>query len=156
MLKFENVSNNIKKIIKANYSRDELRTVLENELGYFNNFPTEEELSEGAYVNAPHFLINHDETNVWLVCKDPSNHYHGIYDDTDVIEFENKNEHKDLETIAKELDVDIDELKEYYSATVEDIDDMDALSELNDLIMSMSTTAEMRFGKTENTIVLSE
>lgn len=156
MLKFENVNNNIKKIIKANYSRDELRTVLENELGYFNNFPTEEELSEGAYVNAPHFLINHDETNVWLVCKDPSNHYHGIYDDTDVIEFENKNEHKDLETIAKELDVDIDELKEYYSATVEDIDDMDALSELNDLIMSMSTTAEMRFGKTENTIVLSE
>lgn len=156
MLKFENVNDNIKKIIKANYSRDELKTVLENELGYFNNFPTEEELSEGAYVDAPHFLINHDETNVWLVCKDPSNHYHGIYDDTDVIEFENKNEHKDLETIAKELDVDIDELKEYYSATVEDIDDMDALSELNDLIMSMSTTAEMRFGKTENTIVLSE
>lgn len=156
MLKFENVSNNIKKIIKANYSRDELKTVLENELGDFNNFPTEEELSTGAYVDAPHFLINHDETNVWLVCKDPSNHYHGIYDDTDVVEFENKNEHKDLETIAKELDVDIDELKEYYSATVEDIDDMDALSELNDLIMSMSTTAEMRFGKTENTIVLSE
>lgn len=156
MLKFENVNNNIKKIIKANYSRDELRTVLENELGYFNNFPTEEELSEGAYVDAPHFLINHDETNVWLVCKDPSNHYHGIYDDTDVVEFEHKNEHKDLETIAKELDVDYDELKEYYSATVEDEDDMDAFSELNDLIMSSSTTAEMRYGKTENTIVLSE
>lgn len=156
MLKFENVNDNIKKIIKANYSRDELKTVLENELGYFNSFPTEEELSEGAYVDAPHFLINHDETNVWLVCKDPSNHYHGIYDDTDVVEFENKNEHKDLETIADELNVDYDELKEYYSAIVEDIDDMDALSELNDLIMSMSTTAEMRFGKTENTIVLSE
>ena len=156
MIKFENVNNNIKKIIKDNYSIDELKTVLENELGGFNSFPSEEELSTRAYVEAPHFLINHDETNVWLVCADPSNHYHGIYDDTDVVEFENKNEHKDLETIADELNVDYDELKEYYSAIVEDEDDMDAFSELNDLIMSCSISAEIRFGKTENTIVLSE
>jgi len=59
MLKFENVNNNIKKIIKANYSRDELKTVLANELGDFDSFPSEEELSTGAYVDAPHFLVNH-------------------------------------------------------------------------------------------------
>lgn len=156
MLKFENVNNNIKKIIKANYSRDELKTVLANELGDFDSFPSEEELSTGAYVDAPHFLISHDETNVWLVCADPSNHYHGIYDDTDVVEFENKNEHKDLETIADELNVDYDELKEYYSAIVEDEDDMDASVDLNDLIMSSCNTLEMRYGKSDKTIVLSE
>lgn len=156
MIKFENVNNNIKKIIKDNYSIDELKTVLENELGGFNSFPSEEELSTRAYVEAPHFLINHDETNVWLVCADPNNHYHGIYDDTDVVEFEHKNEHKDLETIAEELNVDYDELEEYYSATVEDIDDMDAFSELNDLIMCSSIPAEIRFGKIEKTIVISE
>ena len=93
---------------------------------------------------------------MWLVCADPNNHYHGIYDDTDVVGFEHKNEHKDLETIAEELNVDYDELEEYYSATVEDIDDMDAFSELNDLIMCCSTPAEIRFGKTEKTIVISE
>jgi len=81
---------------------------------------------------------------------------HGIYDDTDVVEFEHKTEHKDLETIAEELDIDYDELKEYYSAVEEDEDDMDASEELNDLIMSMSLNAEMRFGKTENTIILAE
>lgn len=149
MLKFENVNHNIKKFIKDNYTESEL----EDELGDYNTYPSEDKLSGQHLVDAPHFLVNHDETKAWFVCHSPKEHVNGVLSEVDIIDFELNNKHKDLKAIAKELDIDYDELKEYHDNLQ---DDMDAWSELNDLIINSSSTVEMKYGDDETIIILTE
>lgn len=147
MLKSDTINDKMINLIKRHYSQREMKA----ELGDYDTYPSDEQLAEQDYVDAPHFLINDAGHKVWLICNNPEDHKNSVYEEANIVDYEMEHKDKTLKEVARELDIDYNELQNaYHNAQNDD----EAWSYLNELLINSSSIVDFKYGDDENTIVL--
>lgn len=147
MLKSDTINDKMINLIKRHYSQREMKA----ELGDYDTYPSDEQLAGQDYVDAPHFLINDTGHKVWLICSHPENHKNSVDEEANIVDYEMEHEGKTLKEVARELDIDYDELQNTYQNAQ---NDDETWSDLNELIINSSSIVDFKYGDDENTIVL--
>lgn len=147
MLKSDTINDKMINLIKRHYSQREMK----EELGDYETYPSDERLAGQDYVDTPHFLINDAGHKVWLICNHPEKHKNSVDEEANIVDYEMEHEGKTLKEVARELDIDYDELKATYQNAQ---NDDETWSDLNELLINSSSIVDFKYGDDENTIVL--
>ena len=151
MLKFVNINNKTKRLIKDTFSEKELEQAAKQYKNYISSLDPLSDISLNEILEAPRLLINYNSTKAWFVSDDDEEHTNGLDTELQLIIDELENTNNDFEQVANELGISADTLKKQYYQCKKG--NFWSFNELNNEIAKISKTVNIDYK--DNNVVLS-